>query len=315
MRVLGKAMGLAAGFLLGEGSPWWVGIGFILGHFVDRTRAKHEGASAKGDRWSQVVLVPGRPSAHYNVNLTTTYCRVLFYSIGRIAKMDGRVSEREIGWVEQLMGRMEIKGALRDQCIGFFSQGKSLTDDFNNEISGLYWQINAHDVLKRQFVEVLVGATYMDGVCNRDGWLLVLEIAKKLKYPDASLWQLRHQYEDKLQRAKDPNKHHRESPEYAAYQRAYEQPNNNKSRFDQSLKSGKITFDKALQVLGLTQTEFSNLQEKELKRVYRKLMSQHHPDKLAASNATEQEIERAKEMTQQIRAAYEALGKAMASRR
>jgi DnaJ like chaperone protein len=47
----------------------------------------------------------------------------------------------------------------------------------------------------------------------------------------------------------------------------------------------------------------------ELKKAYRRLMSQHHPDKLVAKGLPEQMIRDATEKTQQIKAAYELIRK------
>lgn len=59
----------------------------------------------------------------------------------------------------------------------------------------------------------------------------------------------------------------------------------------------------AYATLGLS-PEASNL---EVKRAYRKLMSQNHPDKLAAKGLSVLEIREANEKTQKIRAAYESI--------
>ena len=47
----------------------------------------------------------------------------------------------------------------------------------------------------------------------------------------------------------------------------------------------------------------------DLKKAYRRLMSQHHPDKLVAKGLPEQLIKDATEKTQQIKAAYELIRK------
>lgn len=43
----------------------------------------------------------------------------------------------------------------------------------------------------------------------------------------------------------------------------------------------------------------------ELKKAYRRLMSQHHPDKLVAKGLPEEMMRIAKEKTQEIQAAYD----------
>jgi DnaJ like chaperone protein len=47
-----------------------------------------------------------------------------------------------------------------------------------------------------------------------------------------------------------------------------------------------------------------------MKRAYRRLMSQHHPDKLVSKGLPEEMIEIAKEKTQEIKAAYEVVRRA-----
>jgi DnaJ like chaperone protein len=48
-----------------------------------------------------------------------------------------------------------------------------------------------------------------------------------------------------------------------------------------------------------------SVSDAELKRAYRRLMSQHHPDKLVSKGLPEEMIELAKQKTQEIRKAYE----------
>jgi len=49
----------------------------------------------------------------------------------------------------------------------------------------------------------------------------------------------------------------------------------------------------------------SSASDKEIKTAYRRLMNQHHPDKLAAKGLPESMMEVAKEKTREIRAAYD----------
>ena len=50
----------------------------------------------------------------------------------------------------------------------------------------------------------------------------------------------------------------------------------------------------------------------DIKKTYRRLMSQHHPDKLVSRGLPEQMIKDATEKTQQIKAAYELIRKSRA---
>jgi len=53
----------------------------------------------------------------------------------------------------------------------------------------------------------------------------------------------------------------------------------------------------------------STISDSEVKKTYRKLMSQHHPDKLVARGLPEEMIKIATEKTQEIKAAFEQIKK------
>ena len=58
----------------------------------------------------------------------------------------------------------------------------------------------------------------------------------------------------------------------------------------------------------------ASISDKELKRAYRKLMSEHHPDKLIAKGVPEDMIKIATEKSQEIQAAYEMIRKSRSGR-
>ena len=66
-------------------------------------------------------------------------------------------------------------------------------------------------------------------------------------------------------------------------------------------RSGKVALEDAFGVLGL-EPEASN---QDVKTAYRRLMNQHHPDKLVARGLPKSMMRVAEEKTQEIRAAYE----------
>jgi DnaJ like chaperone protein len=73
--------------------------------------------------------------------------------------------------------------------------------------------------------------------------------------------------------------------------------------------SAKTTLEDAYTILGVD----ASVSDTELKKTYRRLMSQHHPDKLVSKGLPEEMIKDATEKTQQIRAAYEQVRKSRAS--
>jgi DnaJ like chaperone protein len=69
--------------------------------------------------------------------------------------------------------------------------------------------------------------------------------------------------------------------------------------------ANKLTVDDAYVILGADKS----LTDKELKRTYRRLLAQHHPDKLVAKGLPEEMMTIAKEKTQEIISAYELIKK------
>ncbi|MFQ3288946.1 MAG: DnaJ like chaperone protein, partial [Alteromonadaceae bacterium] len=61
----------------------------------------------------------------------------------------------------------------------------------------------------------------------------------------------------------------------------------------------------AYKVLGMDE----NSEFREIKKAYKKLMSQHHPDKLIAKGLPPEMMEVAKQKTQDIQAAYDLISK------
>ncbi len=327
MRVAGKIIGMTAGYLLGSGKWWVVLLGLLAGHWLDKLRTQDRTLKKRvGTRsdWKRVTLLPSSASDQADAEIAISYCQALFVLLGRITKLDGHVSERDIQWVESLMAKMSIRGRVRDYCIDLFREGKSLKQDVTSVMSALHWQLYSHTALKHQFVETLVASIYIDGQFNRSGWILVLEVAAKLGYPETKLWQLRHHYEDQLSkdgtssrpsssrrssarasgRHADNGERHRERYKKSEeYSKAYQE-------YDQQSVGGtvsRVSKEEALHELGISTHEWSDFDLKKLKRVYRKLMSQHHPDKLIASGASERQVQRAKSKTQKVRAAYDKL--------
>jgi DnaJ like chaperone protein len=70
-------------------------------------------------------------------------------------------------------------------------------------------------------------------------------------------------------------------------------------------RAGSGELDQAYQVLGISKSA----SDAELKKAYRRLMSQHHPDKLVAKGLPEEMMRVATEKTQEIKLAYELVKK------
>ena len=70
-------------------------------------------------------------------------------------------------------------------------------------------------------------------------------------------------------------------------------------------QSSGPTLSDAYKVLGVSESDDRNA----VKRAYRRLMNEHHPDKLVAKGLPPEMMEMAKEKAQQIQAAYDLICK------
>ena len=193
----------------------------------------------------------------------------LFSVMGYIAKVDGKVSKAEILLAQQVMDHMQLADDMQKVAKELFNQGKK--KDFNLDEVLEQFRLESHrrTHLVRMFLEIQIQATYADGVLDDKEHDALKYIAQKLHF---SL----HELESLIQ-------------QFSAT----------------SHSANKPTIDDAYVILGVDK----DIADKELKRAYRRLLSQHHPDKLVAKGLPEEMMQIAKEKTQEIISAYELIKK------
>ena len=193
----------------------------------------------------------------------------LFSVMGYIAKVDGKVSKSEILLAQQVMQHMQLADDMQKVAKELFNQGKQ--DSFNLDEVLEQFRLESHrrTHLVRMFLEIQIQAAYADGVLDDKEHDALKYIAQKLHFSLHELENLIHQFA--------ATSHH----------------------------ANKLTIDDAYVILGADK----DLTDKELKRVYRRLLAQHHPDKLVAKGLPEEMMIIAKEKTQEIIQAYELIKK------
>ena len=198
-----------------------------------------------------------------------------FSVMGYIAKSDGRVSQEEIRLAETVMDRLGLNSEMRAAARKLFSEGKS--DDFPVDEVMRQFRSETHrrTTLIQMFLEIQLQAAYADGVMHPAEKEALRSICGHLGIPAAQLDRL----EEMLR---------------AGFGRA---------GYDAA--ATETSLQDAYRLLGVDESA----SDADLKKTYRRLMSQHHPDKLVAKGLPEQMIKDATEKTQQIKAAYELIRK------
>ncbi|MEN9465512.1 MAG: hypothetical protein RL217_1693 [Pseudomonadota bacterium] len=206
------------------------------------------------------------------------FFRATFRFMGRLAKADGRVSEAEIAAASHVMQLMRLEGKQRQVAIEYFAQGKDPKTDLDGDLFVLKNLFRARQDLLVMFLEIQLSVAYADGELSRNERLVLDSLRVALGVPEFH-------FEAIHQRV------------LAAMRGSYQAQNNNAEQ----LKN-------AYAVLGVDE----RINDADLKKAYRKLMSQHHPDKLVAKGLPEEMMTLAKEKTQAIQTAYDLIVKARA---
>jgi DnaJ like chaperone protein len=202
-----------------------------------------------------------------------------FRVMGYVSKADGRVTEAEIQAAEAVMARMRLTAEQRDRAIDAFREGKAEDFDVDAELDRFLRVCRREIHLVRLFLEIQLQAALADGTIDEREREVLLGIARRLGLSDADYQRL-------------------EALLTGGYRRAHP----GETRAD--------TLREAYRELGVS----PEATDSEVKRAYRKLMSEHHPDKLVARGVPEEMVTVAKERTQEIQAAYETVKQARGMR-
>jgi DnaJ like chaperone protein len=263
---LGPVVGLVVGFVLAGGGIMGV-VGAALGGWL-------------GHQFDVIIQLSNSVyqfttrSKGGDSEVQQAFFRATFICLGRVAKCDGAVCEAEIQWTTAVMDRMGLTPEKKREAVELFDLGKSGQHDLADELNRLHRAVGRRTSLLQIFMEFLVQAALADGALDQKEWAMLTHIAQSIRFRVAAL--------ERLVRSTQ------------AYQEFRAQ--------DQSQpRSPQEELLRAYQILGIEPTATTQ----ELKRAYRRQMSQHHPDKLIAKGLPEEMLEMAKEKTQAIRAAYE----------
>ena len=207
----------------------------------------------------------------------------LFGLAGAIAKSDGRVSEAEIAATEQLMARLQLSSELRNVAVDQFNAGKQPRYSTTNAIVQLRAWTHGHRDRAFILIDLLLAIVCADGPLAPAKLVIVRKLCAALGVDERQLIGI---------------------AVMKGY--AYVAPDNweeyvNAHRGDRARggNANSTRIKDPYAVLGLDR----KASDAEIKRAYRKLMSQHHPDKLG--NVPDELKRRAEERARDINAAYE----------
>lgn len=265
----GKVLGGTFGML--SGGPLGAIFGAAVGHTLDVGLRKLGRGSAP------------RISASQQQRIQSAFFSTVFSVLGYIAKADGRVSESEISVAENLMSRMALSPAQRKAAIGLFNRGKRADFPMEDVLLQFRKESGVQRNLSLLLCEIFLQVVYADDVTLRQEQVLMERIAHLLGLSKFDYIRL----VATVQAARAWRADHG-SGRGAGRSRPFNVATDAPGGDD-------------FAVLGLSNSASND----EVKRAYRRLMSQHHPDKLVAKGLPSELIQLANEKTHQIRTAYE----------
>ncbi len=193
-----------------------------------------------------------------------------FSVMGYVAKADGKVTQDEINLANALMGEMQLSSEQRELARSLFNQGKEPGFEFDAIIEQFRVECHRRTNLLRMFLEIQVQAALADSRLDPKENEILQYLADHLGFSHEILQQI-------IQMVQGSSHHH-------------EQP-------------GKFGIDESYDILGVK----PDTPMAEVKRAYRRLMSQHHPDKLVSKGLPEEMIQLANDKTHQIQTAWKTI--------
>jgi DnaJ like chaperone protein len=274
---VGKILGAILGYLVA--GPVGMFFGLLIGNFFDRGLAKNV----------------TNPLYLFHKEKRQVIQRIFFQStfliMGHIAKSDGRVTEREIDLARQLMSEMKLSKVQKEEAKGLFHQGKQPSFNLGHTLTLLKTHCRNRPELLRLFIDIQYRAACIDGL-NQEKIDALNRVLRFLDF--APLNKQFRFYQDFFQDQQQKYQQKQQQQRQHTYQKQqnnqqYTRPHN---------------YDPLASAYAILEVPAS-ASKQEVKKAYRRLMSQNHPDKLIAKGLPEEMIKMATDKTQTISKAYD----------
>ena len=196
----------------------------------------------------------------------------VFAVMGALCKADNVITRDEINAVEQMFGMLNLQGEQREQAKAAFNRGKQPEFDLDAAVDQFARISHGRRPLVQLFLQLQVMAIAADGRIDPAEHAMLVRIARRLGLGEADVSQL-----EALLRAGTAG------------------PSGPGARPPQDKLAD------AYMALGVS----PDSDPAAIKRAYRKLISQNHPDKLAARGLPESMRAVAEERSREINSAYD----------
>ena len=205
--------------------------------------------------------------------VASVFFRTTFEVMGHVAKSDGRVSEAEIDAARRMMRELRLAPEEVASAIACFRAGKAPAYDVEAAVERLREACGERYDLLSTFMELQISAALAGNGMPPPARLILTRVAERLGMSGL---------------------------EFVRMEAAL------RSRRGAGRPGGAGTTSSLSACYAELEVEH-DISDQELKKAYRRQMSRHHPDKLVANGFPESMAQMAKEKTQRIQEAYEAI--------
>lgn len=199
----------------------------------------------------------------------SVFLETVFILMGKLAKADGHISQDEIDHVEQFIQKLGMSAEHRQQAIALFKQGADANFDIEPRLKKFIAICGNTNNLKQMLLVYLIVMALSDGHIHSAEEVMLKDVARHFGYDQAAFKQIL----DMVL---------------------------NQSHFAGGQTTSATSLEDAYKALGVSKESSDH----EIKRAYRKLMSQYHPDKLMGQGVPEDMIAVATEQAKEVQVAY-----------
>lgn len=204
----------------------------------------------------------------------TVFLETVFILMGKLAKADGHISQDEITHVEDFMQKLGMSAEHRQMAIALFKQGAEPGFDIAPRLNEFMTACGHTHNLRQMLLVYLIVMSLSDGRLDAAEESLLKNVALHVGYDHPAFRQLLDMVLSQ-------------------------------SHFARGQPPSPNALDDAYKALGVTKES----SDQEIKRAYRKLMSQYHPDKLMGQGVPEDMIKMATAQAQEVQTAYDLIKK------
>ncbi len=285
MHIFGKILGGFFGFLFG--GPVGAIFGIFLGHQFDKARRLNQAGFQSG----------GFGRGPSQAERQAEFFKAAFSVMGHVAKAKGQVTQQEIQVVTTIMDKMGIHGEARTAAQNAFRDGKSSDFPLEDVLERVRYSTGGRFDLIQFFIELQISAAFADGDLHPSERDILYRVAQGLGFSKTQLDRRLHAQEAAF-------RFHQSGGFQGSGQGGFGgQGQQSSGGWQQASQANQLS--DAYQVLGVSESADS----REVKRAYRKLMNEHHPDKLMAKGLPPEMMNVAKEKSQEIQNAYDLIKK------